>query len=419
MLPRVIFGSLLAAGFLFAQSQPSSATSLYRDEIKPLLDRNCLGCHNSRMKQGGLDLSTREALLHGSEHGPVVVTGNPAESQLYKVVAHITEPHMPFGGKKLPDTSIAKLSDWIKAGIPYGDAPEDPDLLLSKEAQKHWAFRVPQRPAVPKVKLASWNRNPIDAFIAAQQEARGLTPLPQADRRTLIRRVYLDLIGMPPSPEEVHAFLNDKRPDAWERVVDKLLASPQYGEQWGRHWLDIWRYSDWYGYRQQNQVRYSQRHIWRWRDWTVESLNKNKPYDRMIDEMLAGDELAPGDPDVVRATGYLARNYYMFNRNVWLQDTVEYTSAAFLGLTLKCARCHTHKYDPIPHTDYYQMRAFFEPHEVRTDRVQGEADIVKAGLARVYDADASRPTYRFIRGNENNPETSSPLDPACLCCSAR
>jgi len=410
MPPRVLFGTLLAAGFLSAQSQPSSS-SLYRDEIKPLLDRNCIGCHNSRMKQGGLDLSTREALIHGSEHGPVVVAGNPNESQLYKLVAHIAEPHMPFQGKKLPDDAISKFAEWIKAGVPYGEAPEDPDLLLSREAQKHWAFRVPQRPAVPKVRDAAWNRNPIDAFIAAQYEARKLSPLPQADRRTLIRRVYLDLTGLPPTPADVHAFLGDKRPDAWERVVDKLMASPEYGERWGRHWLDIWRYSDWYGWRKENQVRYSQRHIWRWRDWTVESLNQDKPYSQMIVEMLAGDEAAPGDPNVLRATGYLGRNWYMFNRNVWLQDTVEYTSAAFLGLTLKCARCHTHKYDPIPHTDYYKMRAFFEPHEVRTDRVQGEADVMKAGLARVYDADVTRPTYRFIRGNENTPDKSTPLDP--------
>jgi hypothetical protein len=411
MLPRVIFGTLMAAGLLTAQSQPPTP-SLYRDEIKPLLTKNCLACHNSRMKQGGLDLSTREALMRGSEHGPVVVTGNPNSSQLYKVVAHITEPHMPFQGKKLPAESIAKLAEWIKAGVPYDDAAADPDLLLSQEAQKHWAFRVPQRPAVPKVRDASYNRNPIDAFLAEQYEARKLTPVPPADRRTLIRRVYLDLTGIPPTPAEVHAYLDDKRPDAWERIVDKLLASPQYGERWGRHWLDIWRYSDWYGWRQQNQVRYSQRHIWRWRDWTVESLNNNKPYDRMIVEMLAGDEVAPADPDVVRATGYLARNWYMFNRNVWLQDTVEYTSAAFLGLTMKCARCHTHKYDPIPHADYYKMRAFFEPHDVRTDRVSGEADVMKAGLARVYDADAARPTYRFIRGNENTPDSSMPLDPA-------
>jgi len=319
---------------------------------------------------------------------------------------------MPFKGRKLEDADIAKLSAWIKAGVPYGDAALDSEGMSRAEAEKHWAFRKPIRPAIPTVLKAGWSKNPIDAFIAAEQEKHGLAPLPEADKRTLARRVYIDLIGVPPTQAEVASYLADKSSQAYEKIVDKLLASPQYGERWGRHWLDIWRYSDWYGYRVQNQVRYSQRHIWRWRDWTVESLNENKPYDRMIVEMLAGDELAPTDPKVLRATGYLARNWYMFNRNVWLQDTVEYTSAAFLGLTMKCARCHTHKYDPIPHADYYRMRAFFEPHEVRTDRVPGEADVTKDGLPRVYDADASKPTYRFIRGNENNPEKSEPLEPA-------
>jgi mono/diheme cytochrome c family protein len=407
MLVRAYLSFVLAASWVCAQ-QPS-APNLYRDQIEPLLGKSCVPCHNAKVKQGGLDVSTREALLRGSEHGPVVIAGNPNDSQLYKVVAHITEPAMPFKGKKLPAEDIAKISAWIKAGVPFGEPEADPEAISRAEAEKHWAFRQPVRPAVPSNRSS---RNPIDAFVAAEQAKRGLTPLPEADKRTLLRRVYFDLVGVPPAQQAVAAFLADKSPQAYEKVVDQLLASPQYGERWGRHWLDIWRYSDWYGYRQSNQVRYSQRHIWRWRDWTIESLNENKPYDQMIVEMLACDEVAPTDPKVLRATGYLARNWYMFNRNVWLQDTVEYTSAAFLGLTMKCARCHTHKYDPIPHADYYRMRAFFEPHEVRTDRIPGQADTIKDGLPRVYDADASRPTYRFIRGNENSPDTSIPLEPA-------
>jgi Protein of unknown function (DUF1553)/Protein of unknown function (DUF1549) len=176
--------------------------------------------------------------------------------------------------------------------------------------------------------------------------------------------------------------------------------------------MDIWRYSDWYGWRAQNQVRYSQRHIWHWRDWIIESTNKDKGYDEMIVEMLAGDELAPNNPDVTRATGYLARNWYMFDRNVWLKDTVDYTAMAFLGLTVKCARCHSHKYDPITHEDYYRLRAFFEPYDVRTDRVTGEADLKKDGIPRVYDAHAETPTYRFIRGADSSPDTEHPLTPA-------
>jgi len=194
--------------------------------------------------------------------------------------------------------------------------------------------------------------------------------------------------------------------------VDQLLASPRYGERWGRHWMDIWRYSDWYGWRKQNEVRYSQRHIWHWRDWIIESVNKDKGYDEMIVEMLAGDELAPNNPDITRATGYLARNWYLYDRNVWLKDTVDYTAMAFLGLTVKCARCHSHKYDPITHEDYYRLRAFFEPYDVRTDRVAGQPDLQKDGIPRVYDAHAETPTYRFIRGADTSPDTEHPLTPA-------
>jgi uncharacterized protein DUF1553/uncharacterized protein DUF1549 len=276
----------------------------------------------------------------------------------------------------------------------------------------HWSFKLPQRPPVPAVKNREWVRNPIDAFVAAEQEKRGLKPVAAADKRTLLRRVYLDLIGLPPTPDQMNAFLADNSKDAYEKVVDQLLASPRYGERWGRHWMDIWRYSDWYGWRAQNQVRYSQRHIWHWRDWIIESVNKDKGYDEMIVEMLAGDELAPNDPDIVRATGYLARNWYMFDRNVWLKDTVDYTAMAFLGLTMKCARCHSHKYDPITHEDYYRFRAFFEPYDVRTDRVPGQPDLMKDGVPRVYDAKADAPTYRFLRGADTNPDTEHPLTPA-------
>ena len=400
---------ILGSGFLRAQNT-DRAPNLYRDQIQPIFQKSCLPCHNVGLKQGGLDLSTRESMLRGSEHGPVVSPGKPDDSQLYKVVAHVTEPGMPFKGKKLPDADLARIAEWIKAGADYGEAAADPDGVNLTEVRKHWAFRSPVRPAVPQTKLPAVN--PIDAFLEADREKRGLAPLPQADKATLLRRVYVDLTGVPPTPEQVAAFIASKDPKAYDKAVDQLLLSPGYGERWGRHWLDIWRYSDWYGYRQSNQVRYSQRHIWRWRDWTVESLNQNKPYSRMIEEMIAGDELAPNDPNVVRAIGYLARNWYLFNRNVWLGDIVEYTSAGFLGLTLKCARCHHHKYDPIPQADYYRFRAFFEPHDVRTDRIPGEADTLKDGMSRVYDADDSRPTYRFIRGNENNPETSMPLQPA-------
>jgi len=395
----------IKAGAPFEQTA-GAEVALFRTQIKPLLEANCVRCHNSQIKRSGLDLSTRDALLRGGDTGPVIVAGDAKSSVLYKRISHLEQPGMPFGGQKLPDAAIAQIADWINAGANY-DGP----LAVGKAALSHWAFQLPQRPPVPEVKNNAWVRNPIDAFVVAEREKRGLTPVAFADKRTLLRRVYLDLIGLPPAPEEMNAFLADDSKDAYDNVVDKLLASPRYGERWGRHWMDIWRYSDWYGWRAQNQVRYSQRHIWHWRDWIIESVNQDKGYDEMIVEMLAGDELAPNNPDIVRATGYLARNWYMFDRNVVLKDTVDYTAMAFLGITLKCARCHTHKYDPITHEDYYRFRAFFEPYDVRTDRVPGQPDLMKDGVPRVYDDKADTPTYRFIRGVDTNPDTEHPLTP--------
>ncbi len=237
-----------------------------------------------------------------------------------------------------------------------------------------------------------------------------MTPAPPAAANLLLRRVYIDLVGYPPSLDELRAFVADPSDAAYERVVDQLLASPHYGERWGRHWMDVWRYSDWDGYAA--EVRESQPHIWRWRDWIVESLNADKPYDEMIREMLAADELLPEDPAALRATGFLVRNWYRFNHNVWLEATVEHTSKAFLGITLNCARCHDHMYDPISQQEYYQFRALFEPHDVRADRLPGQSDTKLDGLARVFDAKADAPTYLFVRGNEAAPDKEHPLLPA-------
>jgi hypothetical protein len=264
---------------------------------------------------------------------------------------------------------------------------------------------------VPQSKQADWVRNPIDAFIAAEREARGLSYRPEAPKHILLRRIHLDLTGLQPTPEDLHSFLADDAPDAYERAVDRLLDSPRYGERWGRHWMDIWRYSDWAGWTGGNQIRDSQPHIWRWRDWIIDSLNADKPYDRMLLEMLAGDELAPTDPDVLRATGYLVRNYKMLSRETWLQDTVKHTAQAFLAVTLDCARCHEHKYDPIPQEDYYRFRAFFEPHNVRIDRRPGEPDTKKDGLVRAFDAEPDAATYLFLRGDDRTPVKDNAIAP--------
>src|SRR5205823_7237697 len=243
-----------------------------------------------------------------------------------------------------------------------------------------------------------------------------LQPRPEAPKAILLRRVYLDLIGLSPTPEELRAFENDRSPNAYEKVVDRLLASPRYGERWGRHWMDVWRYSDWAGWTDGNQIRDSQPHIWRWRDWIVESINKDKRYDRMILEMLAADELVPGDDDALRATGYLARNYKMLSRETWMQDVVDHTFMGFLGVTIGCARCHDHMFDLIRQKEYYQVRAVFEPHQVRIDRVPGQPDTKKDGLARAYDADLAAKTVMYLRGDERTPdkETLKPGVPEAL-----
>jgi hypothetical protein len=274
------------------------------------------------------------------------------------------------------------------------DKPSDAELSRAREAVAAWRrgraayawkpFEPVRRPPVPTPRDPAWARNPIDAFLAVEHEKQNLTPRPEAPRAVLLRRVYLDLTGLPPTREELHAFLADTSPDAYEKVVARLLDSPHYGERWGRHWMDVWRYSDWAGYGA--EVRESQPHIWRWRDWIIESLNADKGYDRMVQEMLAGDELAPADPDTLRATGFLVRHWYVFNRNTWLDNVVEHTAKAFLGVTLNCARCHDHFYDAIRQEEYYQVRAFFEPYAVRTDRLPGQPDRTRAGLVRAYDA---------------------------------
>jgi hypothetical protein len=278
-------------------------------------------------------------------------------------------------------------------------------LIDFQEFRSSYPWRpleVVKRPAIPSVQNTAWARNPIDAFIAAEHYKHGLKPRPEASKEVLLRRVYLDVIGLPPTADELHAFLNDPAANSYEKVVDRLLASPQYGERWGRHWMDVWRYSDWAGWGQ--EVRDSQPHVWKWRDWIVESLNQDKSYDRMILEMIAGDELAPEDEKVVRATGYLVRNYKRYGREKWLQDTVDHVFQAFQGTTIGCARCHDHMYDPIVQMEYYRVRAVFEPYGVRIDRVPGQADTTKDGLARAYDATPDAKTFLFVRGDERTPE---------------
>ena len=394
--------------FLFAAiPTPGRGESVdYVGSVKPILETKCFACHGALKQESGLRLDAASLIFQGGDSGVILEPGDAdASALLERVSATDIDYRMPPEGEGSPldAAQIETIRTWINEGA---IAPDEP---IPPHPDEHWAYQKTVRPPVPAVKNPVWVNNALDQFIAASHDRAGLTPVPAAAPEVLLRRVYLDLIGLPPTHEQLITFLNDKSPGAYEREVDRLLNSPQYGERWGRHWMDVWRYSDWSGFGE--LVRYSQRHIWRWRDWIIESLNDDKGYDRMIQEMLAADELHPGDENAIRATGFLARNWYKFDRNVWLDDVVEHTGRALLGVTIRCAKCHDHKYDPISQAEYYRLRAVFEPHDVRTDRVFGELETSKDGLARIYDARPETPTYLFERGNPKQPDTSTKIDP--------
>ncbi len=377
---------------------PSDPVDYVRD-IKPILKDRCYACHGVLAQKSDLRLDS------GKEIQSVLIPKNAEDSVLIERIAESeADLRMPPEGLPLTREQITKIKSWIDAGAIY-PAEDQPE----KDPREHWAFRKPIRAPLPDVSIPAFNQNPIDRFIAAEWHKRKLIPQIATDQRMLLRRVYLDLTGLPPTQEEVREFLSDDRPDAYERLVDRLLSSPQYAERWARHFLDIWRYSDWWGLGA--EVRNSQKHMWHWRDWAIDSFESDKGYDVMIREMLAGDELYPSDHERVRGTGYLARQYFRFNRNSWMDETVEHTSKAFLGLTWNCARCHDHKYDPISQVDYYRFRAFFEPYQVRAEMVPGETNFAKDGLPRVFDCNLNAPTYLFIRGDDKQPRKDKPISP--------
>ncbi len=413
-------GLLLLAAVASAFATPANRAALGRhyDRFLPAELNKCTTCH---LPSSVKDPANLEEFPHNKFGDRLRVLGEEAEK----------------AGKRtsIPDRLIAVAREdadgdgvenevELLAGSNPGDPKDVPaaermarlderktELAKFLSGYRWQPFERVEWPKVPMGAHAEWIRNPIDAFIAAEHDARGLKPRPAAPKGVLLRRVYLDLIGLSPTPEEQRAFEEDTSPNAYEKVVDRLLNDPRHGERWARHWMDIWRYSDWAGWTDGKQVRDSQRHIWRWRDWIVESLNADKGYDRMVVEMLAGDEVAPDDPDTLRATGFLARNYKMLSREQWMEDTVKHTAQAFLGVTLGCAKCHDHRSDPISQAEYYKVRAIFEPHQVRADRVPGELDIEKDGVPRVYDADLGVKTFFFIRGDERTPDKDRVLGP--------
>ena len=366
----------------------------YLRDIKPVLKARCYACHGALKQKAGLRVDTAANIRKGAKSDSIVIPGDPERSGLLiRVISDDKDERMPPEGAPLKAHEIAAIREWITAGLPL---PENEKAEI--DPKKHWAFQNPKKASLPEN-----SPNPIDVILERRRVALNLKAQPEADRTILLRRLYLNLIGLPPTMEQ----LADKRP--WEEIVDELLKNPQHGERWARHWMDIWRYTDWYGLGK--QLRNSQKHIWHWRDWIVESLNSDKGYDRMVQEMLAADELAPEDPEALRATGFLARNYYLFNRTTWLDSTIEHTAKAFFGLTVNCAKCHDHKYDPITQEDYYRFRAIFEPHQVRLDPLPGVMDFEKNGLPRVFDDHLDIKTYLHLRGDPKNPDKTRVLDP--------
>lgn len=389
----------------------------YERDIQPLLAEKCAACHGALRQESGLRLDHGELIRQGGDSGSIIESDDATGSILIeRVSTNDISMRMPpeNEGQPLSSEQIAALVAWLKAG-----ALSPADEPMPVDPAEHWAWDVPRRVELPRLESSDaspgeeatdWSHNPIDAFIYAKLRDHQLSPVEIAEPRIRLRRLYFDLTGLPPSPDAQRRFEADPSPEAWARTVDALLEDPAHGERWARHWMDVWRYSDWDGYK--DQIRGSQRHIWRWRDWIVESLNADKGYDQMVVEMLAGDEFAPSDPDTVRATGFLARNFHHSNRNIWLDATVEHTAKAFLGMTINCARCHDHKYDPISQKEYYAFRAIFEPHQVRTERLEGQPDVAKDGLARVFDGQPDAPTYLYVGGNEKHPDKEHPLAPA-------
>jgi hypothetical protein len=351
--PRAAFAAGPIAGLARQGSEPDFAK-----EILPLLEARCLGCHGLQQQMSGLRLDSRESALKGGKSGPAIVPGKGAESLLYRKVTGAAEGSpMPLSGEKLTAPQLEAIRSWIDRGATWTAA-----LTEARAAKKHWAYVPPARPTLPEVKERSWVRNPIDAFVLERLEREGLKPSPEASKETLIRRVSLDLVGLPPSPREVEDFLADARPDAYERVVDRLLASPRYGERWARPWLDLARYADTGGY-----IHDRPRSMWPYRDWVIRALNADLPFDRFTIEQIAGDLLPNATMDQKIATGF-HRNT-MINteggvdpeeyRVAAILDRVDTTATVWLGSTLGCAQCHDHKFNPFTQEEYYRFFAFF------------------------------------------------------------
>jgi hypothetical protein len=364
--PFVILGlatSLSAA--TFAAEPTPAQLQFFENRIRPVLSENCYKCHSDQAEKvkGGFRIDSREGLLKGGDTGPAIVPGDPEHSLLIKAVRYTDQDlQMPPKGNQLPENVIADLVAWVKMGAP--------DPRLATVAQKawldssktHWAWQPLARPSIPEVRDLMWAKTPVDNFILAKLEEKGMKPNPPADKRTLIRRATFDLIGLPPTAAEVEAFLKDDSTDAFAKVVDRLLASPHYGERWGRHWLDVARYSDTKGQIRRQREDPSYPFAWTYRDYVIRSFNEDKPFSLFVIEQLAADKLpaTSRNPTNLCALGFLTvGDRFMEMQNDIVNDRIDVVTKGFLGLTVTCARCHDHKFDPIPTKDYYSLFGVF------------------------------------------------------------
>jgi mono/diheme cytochrome c family protein len=364
--------------------------SLFKSRVRSVLVSRCVECHGGEETEAELDLTTRTALLKGGESGQAIVLGKGQESLLYKLITHRQEPEMPAEAAKLKDAEITAIAEWIDLGAPY-DKPlinqAEVHTLWTKrkiadDARSYWAFQPLAGVKLPSVKNAASVHNAIDRFVVHKLEAKGLAINPPANRRHLIRRAYFDLVGMPPTPEDVDAFVKDNSPDAYGKVIDRLLASPHYGERWARHWLDLARFAESDGFEHDTDRKYA----YHYRDFVIQALNQDMPYDQFLRWQLAGDEIAPNEPLALMATGFLGggvfptqitENEFEPVRYDEMDDMLATTTTAMLGISVGCARCHDHKFEPIPQADYYRMLATFTK-TVRSDHTVQLANGKKA-----------------------------------------
>ncbi len=394
-LGLAIFLFLLAQLAGRAAEPPDAEADFFEKDVRPLLVEKCGGCHGDGRPKGWLKLTSRAAILQGGDNGPAAVPGKPDESLLVKAVRYQDDLRMPPKGK-LTDRQIGILERWVKQGAPWPGAktppaPTDRPLILTEKHRQFWAFQPVKAVPPPTVRNAVWPRSPIDRFILAGLEAKGLAPATLADKRTLLRRATFDLIGLPPTPAEIDAFLADDSPQAFARVVDRLLASPHYGERWGRHWLDVVRYAD---ARDLIQLPPESdfREAWRYRDWVVESFNRDLPYPDFVRSQVAGDLLPSPRPGSLNkeglvATGLLAIADFVpgdVDKNQmiadYVNDQVDVVGRAFLGLSIACARCHDHKFDPISAEDYYALAGIFFSTRIIPGPVAGNTPLVRVPL---------------------------------------